>query len=107
MIKDPVQKGPTSKKLDKDKKVVKPKEELTIPDDKLKEFVWHVKNLFQIDANKLWENRFRINVWTETYSEENNVVPAYNIVKSFFVHYHNGIIIDKTIQPKPKEEKIF
>ena len=53
MIKDPVQKGPTSKKLDKDKKVVKPKEELTIPDDKLKEFVGHVKNLFQIDTKKI------------------------------------------------------
>jgi len=107
MIKDPVKKEPTSKKLDMDKKVMKPKQEITIPDDKLKEFVGEVKNLFQIDAHRLWDNRFRINAWTETYSEENNVVPAYNIVKSFFVHYHKGVIIDKTIQPKPKEEKIF
>ena len=107
MIQEPVQKEPVSEKLDKDKQQKKPKPVTTIPDDKLKAFVGEIKNVFQIDAHHLWDNRFRINAWTETYSDENNVVPSYNIVKSFFVYYREGVIIDKTIQPKPKEEKIF
>ena len=77
-----------------------------IPTDKLKEFVGPVDNLLKISATLLWDNRFRINVWTEKY-EKNAIFPTFSIDKSFFVHYNNGVIIDQTIQPKPKGERIF
>jgi len=85
----------------------KAKEERGIPDSKLIEFVGPVKRLFQIDAIQLWDDYFRINVWISTYGNEASVVPSFEIEKSFFVCYREGVIIDSTIQPKPKKEKIF
>ena len=84
-----------------------PREEREIPDGKLTEFVGHVKSLLKIDAVRLWDDYFRINVWTSVYGDEASVVKSSRIEKSFFVCYREGVIIDKTIQPEPRKEKIF
>ena len=73
-----------------------------IPQRVLKKFVGSVPYLMQITATHVYNNRFRVNVWTEQYFDD-KVVPKIKIEKSFFVHYHDGIIIDETIQPKPQE----
>jgi len=101
MIKEPPNKS-KAEKIDAASAEIKTE----IPMNKLKEFVGPVDNLLQISAVHLWDNRFRINVWTSKY-KENALSPTIKIDKSFFVHYNNGIIIDQTIQPKPKEERIF
>lgn len=67
----------------------------TIPISKLENFVGYVKNVYKIDAIHLWDNRFRINVWTEE-TLDNYVYPKYGIAKSFFVSYEDNEIIDRT-----------
>tara|TARA_R110000824_G_scaffold140233_1_gene305969 strand:+ start:4071 stop:4376 length:306 start_codon:yes stop_codon:yes gene_type:complete len=79
-----------------------------IPKEVLSEFVGHVPNLWMISAINLWDNRYRINAWTEEWKDD-CITPSYKIEKSFFVHYHDAeqMILDKTLAPKPKSEKIF
>ena len=95
-----------------DKSSIKPKRKpkselkLEIPQEVLKEFVGRVPHLMQITASHIYNNRFRVNVWTEQYFN-NSIVPTIKIEKSFFVHYHEGIIIDETTKPKPKKKGIF
>jgi len=102
MIKDP---PPTAKK--KRKKQVRAKEVKketpTIPLDKLKELVGEVDNLYKIEAKHVWDNHFRVNVWTKTYSE-GYFCANYMIDKSYFVLYNEDVIVDQTIQPQPKEK---
>ena len=105
MIKNPlkkIKKIPNKKGSPKDS----PKKE--IPKDLLEHFVGHVENLWMIRAGHLWEDKYRINVWTEEWID-GWVTPKHEIVKSFFVQYHEAeqMILDKTIAPKPKKEKIF
>ena len=72
----------------------------------LKEFVGKVDNLWRLEAKHLWDNRFRINVWTEIY-KEGHYCAFHQIEQSYFVHYINDKIVDKTIEPKPKKERLF
>lgn len=72
----------------------------------LEDFVGKVDNLWFIESKFLYNNRFRINVWTETY-KEGYYSAFHKIEKSYFVHYVDGVIIDKTIAPKPKKERLF
>ena len=107
MIEEPAKRSPKSNKhKGKTQSKKQPKENEKIPDGKLTEFVGHVKNLSHIDANRLWDDHFRINAWTSTYGDD-CVVRSSRIEKSFFVCYHEGVIIDKTIQPEPTKEKFF
>lgn len=66
-----------------------------IPISKLENFVGYIKNIYKIDAIHLWDNRFRINVWTEE-TLDNYVYPKYGIAKSFFVSYEDNEITDRT-----------
>ena len=72
----------------------------------LKEFVGEVENLWKIEAKHLYYNRYRVNVWTEIY-QEGMFSALYKIEKSYFIHYKDGKIIDKTIPQKPKQERFF
>ena len=115
MIKDPPKKKKKKKPLAEP--TLDPPTKKIIPKHELTEFVGEVKNLWKIEAVHLWEDNFRINVWTQT-QEEGQITTTYVIDKSFFVWYTNtslykdgkrtndkGVILDKTIQPKPQEEK--
>ena len=44
------------------------------------------RSFFRVDANHLWDNYWRVNVWTKTYTTENRVVPQFNICDSFFCY---------------------
>ena len=102
MIKDP---PPTPKK--KRKKQTQPKEVTQetpiIPLEKLKEFVGEVDNLYKIEAKHVWDDHFRVNVWTKTYSE-GYFCANYMIDKSYFVWYNEDVIVDQTIKLQPKEK---
>jgi hypothetical protein len=107
MIEEPAKKSPKpNKHTGKAQSKKQPEENEEIPSSKLTEFVGHLKNLSHIDAHRLWDDYFRINAWTSTYGE-GCVVRSSRIAKSFFVHYREGIIVDKTIQPEPIKEKFF
>ena len=102
MLKEPLQKQKNTKPIKNKEEIIETK----IPQDKLKEFVGPVDNLLKVSATHLWDDRFRVNVWTEKY-RENSICPDIKIDKTFFVHYNDGMIIDHTIQPKLEEERIF
>lgn len=81
-----------------------------IPQEKLREFVGEVSDLFMIRAEYLWgENdvhRFRINVWIKEKMED-CLGLSQKITKSYFVHYNGGVIVDKTTKPKIEKRSIF
>ena len=79
--------------------VVETTTKMTIPEDKLKKFVGPVENLLKIDAINVYDNRFRVNVWTRTWVGD-SVVPRNKIEKSFFVKYDKEIV-DLTIRDTP------
>ena len=89
----------------------------TIPNDILMDFlekkikISEVKNITNIKDSFLWgENiqRYRINVWVAK-EVEGLYWPVNSIEHSWFVHYikEDKKIVDKTVQPKPKKERIF
>ena len=48
---------------------------------------------YKIDANHLWSNKWRVNVWIRTTCEEGiGVVPSHSICDSFFVTIKNNRI---------------
>tara|TARA_Y100001938_G_C8021988_1_gene395805 strand:+ start:294 stop:608 length:315 start_codon:yes stop_codon:yes gene_type:complete len=57
-----------------------------------------LKKLLKIDNINVFENYFRINIWT-LHTQEDRVVPTINLSESFFVELtDNGEIIDLTIR---------
>ena len=102
MIKDPPPTANKKRKKQVRAKEVK-KETPTIPLDKLKELVGEVDNLYKIESKHVWDDHFRVNVWTKTYTEE-YICANYMIDKSYFVLYNEDVIVDQTIQPQPKEK---
>jgi hypothetical protein len=97
---------PRKKRIKKVDAMPKRKKPTDIDQETLKKFIGEVENLFNIEAKHLYDNRYRINVWTETY-KEGMFCPFHKIEKSYFIHYVDGEIVDKTIPSKPKEERIF
>ncbi len=55
------------------------------------------KNLFKIDSATVFDDCYRVNVWTRTMTE-NRVVPSFNIADSFLVELVDGKIVDRTIR---------
>ena len=49
-----------------------------------------------VKVTKVYENRYRINFYYKHYPGENKVVPDFTIKNSFFAHYVDGILYDKT-----------
>lgn len=88
---------PKPKKVDKEEVEEVAKSE--IPQGKLAKFVGPVENLLKIDAINVYDDRFRINVWTRTWVGD-SVVPRNKIEKSFFVKYDKEIV-DLTIRDTP------
>jgi len=39
----------------------------------------------KIEARHLWDNKWRVNVWSKFYNTDDKVVPGFNITDSFFV----------------------
>ena len=86
----------------------KPKKKKTINDNKLKEFVGPVDNLYDIAATNVFDNRYRIDVWISKYSSKESIAPSFRIEKSFFVVLtDDGESVDRTIQPKPRDKRII
>ena len=103
MIKDPPKKKKKKKPLPEP--TTDPPTKKLIPKKELTEFVGTVDNLWKTEAVHLWEDNFRINVWTQT-QVEGQITTNYKVDKSFFVVYNeaNGSIVDKTIQPQTEEK---
>lgn len=74
-----------------------------IPIHELNDWIGPVKNHYKTDAIHLWDNHFRINVWTSEYVED-RVYEKYSIDRSFHVVYNSGSFRDIS-NPKTKERK--
>ena len=55
------------------------------------------RSLFKIDNATIFDDCYRVNVWTRTTSED-RVVPSFNIAESFFVEVVDGKIVDRTVR---------
>lgn len=75
-----------------------------IPSVTLTDFVGHVPNLFKIDCFNLFDDNFRINVWT-VHRTPDRLVPEYKIAHSYFVSLNeDNEIVDNTIHEVGTEE---
>ena len=96
----------------KTKPISPQKIEPTISQEALDEFLMDKikpedkKKVCKVKCENLGDNHYRINVWMEEHKQE-QFSPSYWIGYSYFVYYHEGLIIDKTVTGKPKKEKIF
>jgi len=79
--------------------VMPQKKSPSIPEELLLEFVGNIPNLFKIDQHHIWNNRYRINVWTQEWAE-GRFCPTNRIAKSFYLLYEDGKIFDKTIKKR-------
>lgn len=70
-------------------------------DEALLRLTGTVKNYLKTDVINLFDNRYRINVWTEE-RRSDRLISHFQIPKSFFASLEDGEFIDRTIQPKPK-----
>ena len=102
MLKNPKKPKKTAKK--KDKKNIKQKVYKKIDSELLNEFVSNnvsediFKKKFKIDAKNVFQDNFRINVWT-LHTQQDRVVPTIHLSESFFVELtESGEIIDLTIR---------
>lgn len=80
------------------------KNKMEMPEDLLTDFVGHVKNWFKTDCLNLFDNKFRINVWTVQHYPD-RLVPEYKIAHSYFVSLNDGQIVDETIHKTFEEEE--
>lgn len=102
MLKNPKKPKKAAKK--KNRKSTKQKVYKKIDSELLNEFVSNnvsediFRKKFKIDAKNVFEDNFRINVWT-LHTQEDKVVPTINLSESFFVELtESGEIIDLTIR---------
>jgi len=77
--------------------------ERIIPIDELNDWIGPIKNHYKTDAIHLWDNHFRINVWTSEYVKD-RVYEKCSIDRSFHVVYNNGTFKDIS-NPRTKEFK--
>lgn len=49
-----------------------------------------------VKVTNVYENRYRVNFYEKYYPTENAVVPDFRISASFFCHYVDGVLYDKT-----------
>lgn len=99
MLKNPKKPKKTINKKNKPEKVYK-----NIDSELLNEFISNnvskdiLKKKFKIDAKNVFQNNFRIDVWT-LHTQEDRVVPTINLIESFFVELtESREIIDLTIR---------
>ena len=58
------------------------------------------------DCSPVGHNGYRVDVWLKEH-DEGFYCPRVWIGYSYYLEYKDGEIIDKTIYPKPDQEKIF
>ena len=65
-----------------------------LPASLVDDFVGEVKNHHKTDVINVYDDRYRINVWT---LEKGDLIDKYKIDKSYFVMHSGGQIVDKTL----------
>jgi hypothetical protein len=89
-----------------------PQEERGIPQKVLDDFLEDKippedkKRVTQVSVGNIFDDNYRVNVWMQEY-EKGSVCPKAWIGYSCFLRYHEGMIIDKTVEPKPKKKGFF
>jgi hypothetical protein len=89
-----------------------PQEEKGIPRSELDKFLEDEispedkKRITNVTVENVFNDNYRANVWMQEY-EKDNVCPKVWIGYSYFLRYHEGMIIDKTVEPKLKKKGFF
>jgi len=65
----------------------------------IKNFIGHVKNLHHISIHKLFNDRYRVNVWT-VIRQPDSICDTYNISQSYFMRFSDGELTNLTIEPE-------
>jgi len=94
------------------KKTIRQPQESAIPRNILNDFL--AKKISKGDNKKITlkecslvgHNRYRVDIWLKEH-DEGFYCPRIWIGYSYYLQYEDGKIIDKTIYPKPKEDRIF
>ena len=87
----------------KDKKPKQRQDDLKLStvEEAASEFVGEVDNLHKIDTNSLFDDNYRINVWTR-YLNEGGLSYSYEIKHSYFMSFKDGKLTDLTRPPKER-----
>lgn len=64
------------------------------------------KRIHQKECANVGRDHYRVNVWLEKYVE-GQYYPEIWMGYSYYLHHKDGKIIDKTIYPDPKNDKLF
>jgi len=66
---------------------------MQLSDFDVQDFVDKPKDFHKTDIIHLYDDRYRINVWTV---QKAGLIDKFSISKSYFVTYENGQIVDRT-----------
>lgn len=66
-------------------------------EEAVRDFVGEVKNLHKIDVHKIWNDKYRVNVWTQHFGLE-RVVATNHIYASYFIEYKDNKLVDRTLR---------
>ena len=86
-------------KENRPQRISKTQKPTNIPQDVLQKFVGEVPNLYKIDAINVYNNKYRVNVWTK-HLREGQITPVFSLTKSYFVLWTEEGIVDLTIRNK-------
>lgn len=65
-----------------------------LADSLVDNFVGEVKNHLKTDVVHLYDDRYRINVWTV---QKGDLIDKHEISRSYFVVHESGELLDKTL----------
>ena len=85
----------------KDNKPKKDDLKLLTVEEAVAEFVGKVDDLHKIDVNSLFDDNYRVNVWTKRVGI-GNISYSHSIDQSYFMNFKDGKLADLTRPPKER-----
>jgi hypothetical protein len=85
----------------KDNKLKKKQDDLNLltVEEAVAEFVGEIDDLHKVDVNSLFDDNYRVNVWTVT-RRLDRFCDTYKISQSYYMKFLDGKLTDLTIAPK-------
>lgn len=91
---DMVKEKPTEEKKNKE-----PVGEHNTADKAINDFIGHVENLHKIYIHNVFDDRYRVDVWTSI-RKPDCICDACSISQSYFMKFSDGKLTDITIEPE-------
>ena len=55
------------------------------------------EEIFDHRITNVYDNRYRVSLYSRHFPGENKVVPDFKITDSWFIHYVDGDVVDRTV----------